>query len=71
MHKNYNVDFKTGYIIVVETKNGEIRKVPMNKQLTAILKNVKGTGQLSDGSRLGMAGVEVSVIIEWAISSVG
>ncbi len=103
MHKNYNVDF-------VETKNAEIRKVPMNKQLTAILKNVKGTGQLSgyvfsedgkqpygdvkrawwkalketgiDGfrfhdlrhtfeSRLGMAGGEVSVIIEWAISSVG
>ena len=47
MHKNYNVDFKTGYIIVVETQNGESRKVPMNKQLTAILKNVKGTGQLS------------------------
>ena len=82
----------------------------MNKQLTAILKNVKGTGQLSgyvfpedgkqpygdgistwwkvleeagiDGfcfhdlrhtfeSRLGMAGGEVSVMIEWAISSVG
>ena len=95
---------------LVETKNGEIRKVPMNKQLTAILKNVKGTGRLSgyvssedgkqpygdvkrawwkglmetgiDGfgfhglrhafeSRLGMAGADVSAVIEWAISSVG
>ena len=36
-----NVDFKNGYIIVVETKNGEIRKIPMNEQLTMALKKVK------------------------------
>jgi integrase len=36
-----NVDFKTGHILVEETKNGEIRRVPMNKKLTAILESGK------------------------------
>lgn len=36
-----NVDFKNGYIIVEKTKNGEIRKIPMNEPLTIALKNVK------------------------------
>lgn len=36
-----NVDFKNRHITVVDTKNGEIRRVPMNKDLTTILKNVK------------------------------
>jgi len=47
-----NVDFKTGYITVVETKNGEIRKIPMNKSLTTILKNVKSNARLKDDDRL-------------------
>jgi len=38
-----NVDFKTGYIIVERTKNGEIRKIPMNAPLTTALKNVKSS----------------------------
>ena len=33
---------------VVETKNGEIRKTPMNKQLTTILKNVRDAGILGE-----------------------
>ena len=36
-----NVDFKTGHILVEETKNGEIRKVPMNKKLTETLERDK------------------------------
>jgi integrase len=36
-----NVDFKTGYILVEETKNGEIRRVPMNKKLTETLEGAK------------------------------
>jgi len=36
-----NVDFKTGHILVEETKNGEIRRVPMNKKLTQTLENAK------------------------------
>jgi len=40
-----NVDFKNGYITVIETKNNENRNIPMNRQLTAILKNVKDKKQ--------------------------
>ncbi len=36
-----NVDFKTGHILVEETKNGEIRRVPMNKKLTETLQSAK------------------------------
>jgi integrase len=36
-----NMDFKTGYILVEGTKNGEIRKVPMNKRLTETLEGAK------------------------------
>ena len=36
-----NVDFKTRYILVEETKNGEIRKIPMNEKLTATLEGAK------------------------------
>jgi len=36
-----NVDFKTGHILVEETKNGEIRRVPMNRKLTATLESAK------------------------------
>src|SRR4030043_53182 len=36
-----NVDFKTAHILVEETKNGEIRRVPMNKKLTATLEGDK------------------------------
>ena len=36
-----NVDFKTGHILVVETKNGEIRRIPMNKKLTETLQGAK------------------------------
>jgi integrase len=36
-----NVDFKTGHILVEETKNGEIRRVPMNKKLTETLEGGK------------------------------
>ena len=36
-----NVDFKTGHILVEETKNGEIRRVPMNKKLTETLEGAK------------------------------
>ncbi|MCX5835147.1 MAG: tyrosine-type recombinase/integrase [Deltaproteobacteria bacterium] len=36
-----NVDFPERYITVEGTKNGEIRKIPMNKVLTSTLKNVK------------------------------
>lgn len=43
-----NVDFKNGHIVVVETKNGEIRNIPMNKRLTTILKNVKDKAPSSE-----------------------
>ena len=36
-----NVDFKNGVIIVEGTKNGEIRKIPMNQKLTQALQNDK------------------------------
>jgi integrase len=36
-----NVDFKNGIIIVEGTKNGEIRKIPMNKKLTETLDGAK------------------------------
>jgi integrase len=36
-----NVDFKSGHILVEETKNGEIRRVPMNQKLTATLASAK------------------------------
>ena len=36
-----NVDFKTGHILVEGTKNGEIRRVPMNQKLTGMLENGK------------------------------
>jgi len=36
-----NVDFKNGVIIVEGTKNGEIRKIPMNKKLTETLGSAK------------------------------
>jgi integrase len=36
-----NVDFKAGVIIVEGTKNGEIRKIPMNQKLTEALENAK------------------------------
>jgi len=36
-----NVDFKNGVVIVEGTKNGEIRKIPMNKKLTATLEGAK------------------------------
>jgi integrase len=36
-----NVDFKNGHIIVEGTKNGEIRKNPMNKKLTETLEGAK------------------------------
>jgi integrase len=39
-----NVDLRNGYITVEKTKNGEIRKIPMNKLLTTTLKNVKQAG---------------------------
>ena len=35
------VDFKTGHILVEETKNGEIRRIPMNKKLTETLESAK------------------------------
>jgi integrase len=35
------VDFKTGHILVEETRNGEIRRVPMNKKLTVTLEGAK------------------------------
>jgi len=40
-----NVDFKNGVIIVEGTKNGEIRKVPMNQKLTATLESGKKTSK--------------------------
>jgi len=40
-----NVDFKTGYILVEETKNGEIRRIPMNQKLTATLESGKKTSK--------------------------
>lgn len=46
--KRSRVDFKSRYIIVEETKNGETRKIPMNKQLTTILKNVKDKTRSSE-----------------------
>lgn len=36
-----NVDFKAGVIIVEGTKNGEIRKIPMNHKLTLALESAK------------------------------
>jgi integrase len=36
-----NVDFKNRVIIVEGTKNGEIRKVPMNEKLTVTLESAK------------------------------
>ena len=36
-----NVDLKNGVIIVEGTKNGEIRKIPMNQKLTQALQNDK------------------------------
>jgi integrase len=36
-----NVDFKNGVIIVEGTKNGEIRKIPMNQKLTTTLQGGK------------------------------
>jgi integrase len=36
-----NVDFKSGCITVERTKNGEIRRIPMNVPLTKTLKNVR------------------------------
>ncbi len=36
-----NVDFKNGVIVVEGTKNGEIRKIPMNQKLTQALQNDK------------------------------
>ena len=36
-----NVDFKVGAIIVEGTKNGEVRKIPMNKKLTDTLESAK------------------------------
>lgn len=36
-----NVDFKNGVIIVEGTKNGEIRKIPMNQKLTQTLEGAK------------------------------
>jgi integrase len=36
-----NVDFKAGVLIVEGTKNGEIRKIPMNKKLTQALEDAK------------------------------
>ena len=36
-----NVDFRNGLIIVEGTKNGEIRKIPMNKKLTQTLEGAK------------------------------
>lgn len=36
-----NVDFRNGVIIVEGTKNGEIRKIPMNKKLTETLEGAK------------------------------
>jgi integrase len=39
--KGSNVDFKARVIIVEGTKNGEIRKIPMNKKLTETLESAK------------------------------
>ena len=36
-----NVDFKNRLIIVEGTKNGEVRKIPMNQKLTATLEGAK------------------------------
>jgi integrase len=36
-----DVDLRQGYITVVKTKNDEIRRIPLNKQLTDTLKSVK------------------------------
>jgi integrase len=36
-----NVDFKNGVIVVEGTKNGEIRKIPMNQKLTVTLESGK------------------------------
>ena len=42
-----NVDFRAGCITVEKTKNGEIRKIPMNETLTTTLKNVRNPAQSS------------------------
>ncbi len=36
-----NVDFKNRVIVVEGTKNGEVRKIPMNKKLTEVLESAK------------------------------
>jgi len=40
--KKTNVDFNNAYILVEGTKNGEFRKIPMNKKLTQTLRDVIG-----------------------------
>ena len=40
-----NVDFKNGVILVEGTKNGEVRKIPMNQKLTAALESGKKTSK--------------------------
>jgi integrase len=36
-----NVDLRTGVIVIEESKNGEIRRIPINRKLTITLQNVK------------------------------
>jgi integrase len=43
-----NVDFKNGYITIEKSKNGEIRKIPMNKQVTAILNRIRESDEPSE-----------------------
>jgi len=43
-----NADFRVGIITVEGTKNGEIRKIPMNKKLTEALESAK-KGSRSEG----------------------
>lgn len=43
-----NVDFKNSHITVERSKNGEIRRIPMNKQLKTILESVRKSGASSE-----------------------
>src|SRR3972149_2550655 len=46
--KKDQIHFEDGYILVEGTKNGEIRQIPMNTQLTKTLKNVTKNSKPDD-----------------------
>lgn len=52
-----DVDFEQGFIAISNTKNGEMRKVPISKRLTRTLKSGKKIGQYmfckADGNKYG------------------